>query len=129
MPIAKGELSRTVPSGYDLIVRQVIFIPGEALVNVDAFGAVPLEWLMTLQSNNAGIVQNTDIPIFLLGGENVIDVFFTAPENAEVKVLLSLESDVYTLVGEGMNVAINIYGNLILSDNRPDNMVVSTKVG
>ena len=129
MGTALGNIKKTVPAGYNMIVRQIILTPSDVLVDVDTFGATPVEYLMSLSTNGAGVVENTDFPVFLLAGENVFDVFFTALENAVIQVSLSVTTDLYTLAGEGQNVTINIVGNLLLSDNRPDNMIVSTEVG
>ncbi len=130
MTVIRGSQTFNVPAGRNAIIREIEIIPGEVLVDSSAtLGTIPLEMLLSFFIDGGAVPHNAEMGLRLLAGSNRYPVFFPTPVEAEIEVILKMDQTVFTVAETGINCTVILHGQLILSDDRPSNFIVSTQRG
>ena len=129
MTIMLGSTQFSIPKGFQAVIREIELIPGEVIVNNGVNGTnVPIDTKLSFLVESGGIPANSEMIIQMIDGKNPFPLFFVTTEAAIVTVKLSMDQTVFTNAGEGMDVKFLVRGNLLLSDDRPPNFIISNPV-
>jgi hypothetical protein len=104
-----GAVDFTVPTGYVLVVRRILFSFDEPIPPF----AQKSDVLLTLKVNNGVVQYNSGIPVGLDSDSDPVRTFFIADENDLVTVAFAFSENI------GTTVWVQLYGNLVRKTGRP----------
>ncbi len=121
MPVS-GEFTFEIPEGRVYVPRSVLFYPSRTYTTIGSTGNVILPVTVSMFIAGVAVPEMTNIDLTLSSEGSEFPLHFIAGAEGNIRFLLSAESPASQI----FDVAVTLYGNSILSTDRPINQEIST---